>query len=188
VPVPVPVPSGVWQGCDAWLRAQAAAGTFSGTALVAQDGRILLDAGYGLADRATAAPDTSQTTYCIASIGKLSTAVAIAQFVQRHRLSFDATIGEYLHGSAPAVAGTVTIGDLLDMTVGLGDVAPGQPDPSTMLNGMLKLIETEPLQEKPGARSFTATTAASRSARSSRPSPGRATTATSPNTYSPRPA
>jgi CubicO group peptidase (beta-lactamase class C family) len=141
----------VWAGFDAWLKQQAAAGQFAGTVLVAQRGRTLLDSGYGLADRTTGVPDASQTKFCIASIGKLFTAVAIAQLVQRHRLAFTDTIGKYLTGFAPAIADSVTIGELLDMTSGFGDVALGRTNPPTTLAGMMQLIETEPLQSRPGA-------------------------------------
>ena len=147
---PAQVSPGGWAGFDTWLKQQAAAGRFSGTVLVAQNGRALLDSGYGLADRATGVPDNSQTKFCIASIAKLFTAVAVAQLVERHRLAFDDTIGKYLTGFAPAVADKVTIGDLLDMTSGLGDVALGRPDPPTTLAGMMQPIKAEPLQSQPG--------------------------------------
>ena len=151
VPVRVPTPTGVWTGFDAWLGQRASAGEFSGTALVVRDGRVLLDAGYGLSDRASSVADTPQTRYCVASIGKLFTAVAVAQLVEQHRLSFTDPIGRYLTGFAPAVADGVTVGDLLDMTSGLGDVVLGRPDPPATLAGMMQLIEAEPLQSQPGS-------------------------------------
>jgi CubicO group peptidase (beta-lactamase class C family) len=150
-PVRVPTPTGVWAGFGAWLGQRATAGQFSGTALVVHDGRVLLDAGYGLADRASSVADTPQTRYCVASIGKLFTAIAVAQLVEQHRLSFTDPIGRYLTGFAPAVADGVTVGELLDMTSGLGDVVLGRPDPPATLAGMMQLIEAEPLQSQPGS-------------------------------------
>jgi CubicO group peptidase (beta-lactamase class C family) len=135
-----------------WLKQRAAVGQFSGTALVARYGEPLLEAGYGLADRNARIRNTPQTKFCIASIGKLFTAVAIAQLVEQHKLSFGGTIGKYLTGFPAAVADHVTIADLLTMTSGLGDVALGSPHPPATLAGMMRLIDTEPLQFKPGSR------------------------------------
>ena len=74
-----------WQSFGQWLATHAAAGEFSGTALVARNGRVLLDAGYGQADQDRHVANTAQTTFCVASIGKLFTAVAIAQLAQDHK-------------------------------------------------------------------------------------------------------
>ncbi len=147
-----PLPAGQVRAFGAWLRQRAAAGQFSGVALVARNGTPLLDAGYGMADRQAGIPNTPQTKFCIASIGKLFTAVAIAQLAEQHKLSFSDTIGKYLTGFSPAVADRVTIAELLDMTSGLGDVALGSANPPAALAGMIKLIEREPLQFQPGSR------------------------------------
>jgi CubicO group peptidase (beta-lactamase class C family) len=147
-----PVTAATWKGFGQWLATQAGAGQFSGAALVARKGRVLLDAGYGQADRAGHVANTAQTTFCVASIGKLFTAVAIAQLAQDHKLAFDDTLGKYLTGFAPAVADRVTIADLLDMTSGLGDVALSDPHPPTTLAGQIKLIAKEPLQSAAGSK------------------------------------
>jgi CubicO group peptidase (beta-lactamase class C family) len=139
-----------WQAFGAWLKRQEAAGQFSGTVLAAKDGTPVLSAGYGFADRATHTPDTAQTKFCIASIGKLFTAVAIAQLAEQHKLSFGDTIGRFLTGFAPAVADHVTVADLLDMTSGLGNVALGRPSPPVTLAGQLDLIRAEHLAFSPG--------------------------------------
>jgi CubicO group peptidase (beta-lactamase class C family) len=58
---------------DAAVRAQAAlpvARAFSGTVLVSQGGKIIIDKGYGLADRAHHVPNTPNTTFQIASIAR----------------------------------------------------------------------------------------------------------------------
>jgi len=145
-----PLSAGEWRAFGEWLSQQAATGQFSGAALVAEGGKPILDAGYGLADRTAGIPNTPQTKFGIASIGKLFTAVAIAQLAEQHRLSFSDTIGKYLTGFAPAVAGHVTIAELLDMTSGLGGVALRSADPPATLAGMIELIANEPLQFKPG--------------------------------------
>ena len=71
-----------WGAFQTWLQERAAAGQFSGTVLVAQDGKPRLEQSYGMADRAAGIANTEETKYCIASIGKLFTAVAVAQLAE----------------------------------------------------------------------------------------------------------
>jgi len=140
-----------WPAFAASLRAAAAAGRFSGAVLVARNGGAVLDAGYGFADRATRAANTAGTRFCIASIGKLFTAVAIGQLAEQGRLAFDAPVGDYLTG-LPAAIADVTIAELLDMTAGLGDTVLGRANPPRTLDGMVALIARERLQFTPGAK------------------------------------
>jgi CubicO group peptidase (beta-lactamase class C family) len=135
-----------------WLRQQAAAGDFSGTALVARNGQVLLDAGYGMADRGARVSNTPRTRFCIASIGKLFTAVAIAQLAEQHKLSFGGTVASYLTGLSRTAIGRVTIAELLTMTSGLGNVALGRAHPPATLAGMMRLIAGERPQFTPGTR------------------------------------
>lgn len=141
-----------WRSLDAALRADAAAGRFSGAVLVAHDGHVVLDAGYGLADRATGTANTTATRFCIASIGKLFTAVAVGQLAERGLLAFDVPVGDYLTGLPAAIARHVTIGELLDMTSGLGDTVLGRANPPRTLAGMVALIARERLAFTPGTR------------------------------------
>jgi CubicO group peptidase (beta-lactamase class C family) len=137
-----------WRDLDAYLKQSG----FSGTALVAKDGRSLLAQGYGTADRSRGVPNTPATRFCIASLGKMFTAVAIAQLVQQDMLSFADPIGKYLHGFPAEVADKVTIAELLTHTSGLGDVALGTSQPPRTLAGMMARIVREPLQFEPGSR------------------------------------
>jgi len=146
-----PVTAATWHAFYQWLKDRSAAGRFSGAALVARGDQVLLNAGFGAADRATGTANTAGTAFCVASIGKLFTAVAIAQLVQDHRLSFGDTVGRYLTGFAPAVADHVTVADLLDMTAGLGDAALAGPHPPATLAGQLQLIEKERPSSRPGS-------------------------------------
>jgi CubicO group peptidase (beta-lactamase class C family) len=148
----VTVSAGQWSAFGAWLKQRAAAGQFSGAVLAAKNGTPVLDAGYGLADREEDIADTPQAKFTIASIGKLFTAVAIAQLVEQRKLSFGDSIGKFLTGFTPSVADHVTIAELLDMTSGLGDVALASANPPPTLAGMMKLILPEHPQFSPGSR------------------------------------
>jgi CubicO group peptidase (beta-lactamase class C family) len=143
-----------WDQYADWLRQQAAAGQFSGTVLVADGAKTMLDAGYGFADATTRVPDTPQTLFCVASIGKLFTAVAIGQLAEQHKLSFDARVGAYVSGLPARIADHVTIGELLDMTSGLGDVVLSRANPPRTPAGMVALIAREPLQFEPGTKTL----------------------------------
>lgn len=144
-----------WSGYDDYLRRRATAKRFSGTVLVARDGRSLLIRGYGMADRSRSVANTRRTRFCIASMGKMLTAVAVAQLVERRQLSFSDPIGKYLPGFPPDVSGVVTVAHLLTHTSGMDDVAlrptPSAPPPVT-LDGMLRRIVQAPLLFAPGSR------------------------------------
>jgi CubicO group peptidase (beta-lactamase class C family) len=109
-----------------------------------------------MADRQRGLANTAQTRFPIASLGKMFTAVAIAQLVEQHKLAFTDTIGTYLSGFLPEVAGTVTIHQLLTHTSGMGDAAlrrtPDRPQPPHTLAGQLERIIEQPLQFQPGSR------------------------------------
>ena len=52
-------------------------GTFTGSVLIAQDGVVFLNQGYGLADRAQEIPNSPKTRFHLGSISKQFTAMAI---------------------------------------------------------------------------------------------------------------
>ena len=141
-------PSDRWGAFDAYLKQSG----FSGTVLVAEDGRPLLERGYGAANRSRGIPNTARTRFCIASMGKMFTAVAIAQLVQQGKLSFADPIGKYLRGFRGDIAEKVTIAELLTHTSGLGDIALGTAAPARTLAEQLARIVNEPLQFEPGSR------------------------------------
>ncbi|MBV9819441.1 MAG: beta-lactamase family protein [Solirubrobacterales bacterium] len=148
------VTQATWDQYANWLGQQATAGQFSGAVLVAHGDRTMLDAGYGFANRTTRTPNSPQTLFCIASIGKLFTAVAIGQLAEQHKLSFDAPVGRYVSGLPARIADHVTIGQLLDMTSGLDNVVLGRANPPRTLGGMVALIAAEPLQFSPGTKTL----------------------------------
>lgn len=137
---------------DEFLQQRTAAGGFSGAVLIARDHRILLAKGYGAADRARGIANTPCTKFCVCSMGKMFTAVGIAQLVERGRLSFGDTIGAHLSGFPAVIADNVTVSQLLTHTSGMGDVLArtGGSMPPTTLAGLIREIEQQPLLFPPG--------------------------------------
>ncbi|WP_266180510.1 serine hydrolase domain-containing protein [Dyella humicola] len=80
---------------------------------VAQDGHIVWEEGFGLADKEHRRAATAQTMYSLASISKPLTATALMTLVNAGKLDLDHPINDYL-GNSPLVA---RIGDARDATV-----------------------------------------------------------------------
>jgi CubicO group peptidase (beta-lactamase class C family) len=148
------VSAGEWRVYGEYLKQRAAAGEFSGAVLVAKDGQPLLEQGYGMADQKRGVANTAQTKFCIASMGKMFTAVAVAQLVGQGKLSFTDTIGKYVSGFPPETAGKVTIHQLLTHTSGMGDALRRGPttEPPRTIADLMKQIVKEPLQFEPGSQ------------------------------------
>jgi D-alanyl-D-alanine carboxypeptidase len=101
----------------------AAKGEFSGTVLVARDGKVVLEKAWGLADREAGARSTVDTKFRIGSMNKMFTAVATLQLVEAGKLALDDTIGEHLPDYPnEEVASKVTVRHLLTHTGGTGDI------------------------------------------------------------------
>lgn len=99
------------------LDQAAAANEFSGSVLVAKNGRVLFQRVYGFKDRERSVRNTSRTRFDVASMDKMFTAVAIMQLAQSGRLKLDAPISAYLPDYPnKAVAEQVTIHQLLTHT------------------------------------------------------------------------
>jgi len=64
---------------DEYINAHMKLGNFSGSVLIAKDGRILVSKGYGMANYELDAPNTPQTKFRLGSVTKQFTAMAIMQ-------------------------------------------------------------------------------------------------------------
>lgn len=144
---------------DQFLEQLAAQDLFSGTMLVAHGGRTVLARSFGMADKAKSIPNTTDTVYCLASVTKLFTAVAIAQLVQQGKLKYEGTLGGYVDGFPAAAADNVTIHQLLTHTSGLGDyhaidgwstAAAGWDSAEQVLSQTMDFIRNAPLGFTPG--------------------------------------
>lgn len=102
----------------AYLDAVTAAGYFSGTALIARDGRILFERGYGYADRERGIPNDVQTVFQIGSITKTFTATLVMQLAEQGKVDAGASVCDYLE-YCPAHWQPITIAHLLSHTSGM---------------------------------------------------------------------
>ena len=68
---------------DEYMNAMTNSGLFMGAVLVAQDGKVLLSKGYGMANLEYDIPNSSHTKFDIASVSKTFTATLILMLQER---------------------------------------------------------------------------------------------------------
>ncbi|HMV83595.1 MAG TPA: serine hydrolase domain-containing protein [Blastocatellia bacterium] len=90
---------------------------FSGSVLVAKEGKVLLHKSYGWADKQKGAPNTNETAFDIASLTKQFTAAAILKLETMGKLKTGDPISKYLPEVPPDKA-KITIHHLLTHTSG----------------------------------------------------------------------
>ena len=128
---------------------------FSGCVTVVDAGETVVDACRGLADRRFGVAIDRQTRFHIASIGKMFTAVAIAQLVEAGKLSWNATLDSLVPEYPDrAAAKTITVWQLAHHTAGLGDFMVPEffAQRETFVNpaDYLDLIARQPKVGEPG--------------------------------------
>ena len=105
------------------MQQEAEAGRFSGTVLVAKNGKPIFEQAYGMADREHKVPNTPTTRFRIGSMNKMFTAVAVLQLAQAGKLKLDDAFGKYLTDYPnQELASKVTLHQLLTHTGGTGDI------------------------------------------------------------------
>lgn len=103
---------------DEYMAAQVKVNHWSGTALIARDGAILLSKGYGMANRELEVANSPQTKFRLGSITKQFTATAILLLEERGKLKVEDAVCKYLD-PCPAAWQPVTIHHLLTHTSGI---------------------------------------------------------------------
>jgi CubicO group peptidase (beta-lactamase class C family) len=138
---------------DEYLNALVKQGRFTGSALVARDGKVIFAKGYGLANAELDVPNTPQTKFRLGSITKQFTAAAILLLQERGKLSVQDPICKYFE-SCPGAWSEVTIHHLLSHTGGIPNFT-NFPDyqPKMMLpvttQEMIARFKDKPLDFKP---------------------------------------
>ena len=141
---------------DQVIRHAVDSGEFSGSVLVARGGEVLLDRGYGLANREWNIPNDGETRHRLASVSKQFTAVSVLVLVQQGRVDLDAPIKTYLT-DAPAAWDAITVRQLLNHTSGVpnftafDDYQALKTLPTTV-EGLIARFRDRPLDFPPGTR------------------------------------
>ncbi len=139
---------------DRLVQASTDADAFSGSVLVARDGRIVLDRGYGLANREWLIPNASDTRFRLGSITKQFTAVAIMILNERGLVDLDAPVKTWIKDAPPAWD-QVTVRRLLAHTAGIpnftsfDDFQASKALPVT-IDGLIARFRDRPLDFQPG--------------------------------------
>jgi CubicO group peptidase (beta-lactamase class C family) len=136
---------------DHYIANEVRLQSFSGTVLLAQNGKVLLDKAYGWADEEQQLTNKPTTRFGIGSITKQFTAMAILLLQERHKLRVQDPVCMYISG-CPASWKPITIDELLTHTSGIPDylrsLSEKAKPPSESL---LHYIERQPLDFAPGS-------------------------------------
>lgn len=112
-----------WQeSLDKYLAFRNSIERFSGTVLIAKDGKKIYSQSIGFADRTWDIPVNDSTRYDLASVTKMFTSVSIAQLLEEGKLELDDTINEHFPGFPEnEIGASTTIRQLLSHTSGISD-------------------------------------------------------------------
>lgn len=134
---------------DDYLTRMEAFG-FSGGVVIAEKGKIVLEKGYGFADRERDVRITPDTLFDIGSITKTYTATGILQFVEAGKMSLDDTLPRFFK-DVPEEKRGITIAQLLTHTAGLPLYSGGDFDLATREQMVEATLEPK-LRFPPGSK------------------------------------
>lgn len=140
---------------DEYLSAVAKQG-FTGSALVAKDGKVIFSKGYGMANVEWDIPNTPQTKFRLGSITKQFTAAAIMLLQERGKLSVQDPICKYFD-NCPEAWKEITIHHLLNHTGGIPNYTNFPDWQKTMMipvamGSLVGRFKDKPLDFKPGEK------------------------------------
>jgi CubicO group peptidase (beta-lactamase class C family) len=142
---------------DQYLTAAHDIWKFQGAALVAKDGKVLFQKGYGMANIELGVPNTPEMKFQIGSITKQFTATAIMQLAERGLLSVDDPITKYLPDYPKETGDKITIHHLLTHTSGIpsytsdSEFMERKALPVT-LQELMATFKDRPLEFEPGEK------------------------------------
>lgn len=130
---------------------------YSGAVLIAHHGQIVLEKAWGMADTSRQSPNTTDTQFCIGSMNKMFTAVAVLQLVQQGKLALDKPMATWWPDYPNHdLASRVTIRELLSHTGGTGDIFTPEYEAhrqeTRTLEDYVRLFGTRPALFEPGTR------------------------------------
>lgn len=141
---------------DHQIQAYVHNGDFSGSVLVARDGRILFQKSYGMANQEWGVPNSEKTKFHIASVTKTFTAAAILQLERDGKLKLDDPLSKYIPDFLNGER--ITIEQMLTHSSGLPDFYslpeyPQRKYQQVTLADLIAWVKTKPLDFLPGSKS-----------------------------------
>ncbi len=106
---------------DALVSAFAFNEKFTGSILVADQGEVIYEKGFGLANMEWDIPNTPDTKFSLASVSKQFTAMLIVQLVAEEKIDLQAPISTYLPNYPKSSADIITTHQLLTHSSGIPD-------------------------------------------------------------------
>jgi CubicO group peptidase (beta-lactamase class C family) len=139
---------------DTLLSTYAKLHKFNGAALVAKNGVILLNKGYGYRDATLKTPNDEHTIFQLGSITKQFTSAIILKLQEEKKLSVSDKLGKYFPGYPKG--DSITIRQLLTHTSGIfnytnnGEFMKNEITKPATREKMLALFKDKPLDFSPG--------------------------------------
>ena len=161
-PAPAAPPAPAAGAADRWEPIPAAIGHFmqrwpfpAVSAAIVQDGRIVYEQAFGVADVENEVPATARSVFRIASISKPITATAVMQLVEEGKIDLAGSIRAYVP-TLPATYDPVTVADLLRHSGGVRHYKDRSEFITTRtcsrLSEALDIFAADPLDHPPGER------------------------------------
>lgn len=135
-----------------YLERLAAEGLFSGVVVVTGPEGDVFSGAYGTADRRTGSPNTLDTPFDVASVGKTFTAVALGTLLEDGKLRLEDSLGAHLAGLPPRLR-RLTLAQLLEHSSGLGELGAGLDSAmrrASSVSEMLPLLRDSTVAFEPG--------------------------------------
>ena len=143
---------------DKLLETYREYGQFNGTVLVAKDGKVIHQKGYGMANMEWDIPNHPDTKFRIGSVTKQFTATLILQLVSEGKIRLDGKITDYLPDYRKDTGDKITIHQLLNHTSGIpsytalpGFFANDSRDPYSVAD-FIKKFASGDLEFEPGTK------------------------------------
>jgi len=141
---------------DRQIQAYVHNSDFSGSVLIARDGRLLFQKSYGMANHEWGIPNSEKTKFHVASVTKTFTAAAILQLERSGKLKLNDPLSKYIPDFLNGER--ITIEQMLSHTSGLPDFYslpeyPLRKYQRVTLPDLVAWVKTKPLDFFPGSKS-----------------------------------
>ena len=151
-----PSPQELETRVEEYMTARVKRDHFSGSILIAREGKVLFSKGYGMANHELDVPNTPHTKFRLGSITKQFTAMAILILQQQGKLNVHDKIKKYMP-DAPKAWDDITIEHLLTHTSGIYNYTESLEFLKTLpvrvtLKELIAKFKDRPLNFKPGEK------------------------------------